>query len=680
MAFALLCFPVVLWNTVVGVREGLWLQVFGSLAFSTILGFTIFAIRRWGALELATQLFCGTADVLIFVLALSTGLPITLFGVSGVALVALFVAGRRGAIWAPVGIALSLAVAAIRALGLIPPTHLAYSSVTQAMDTATICAINSGLAWMFVSSRQRLFNELAQANETLTLEISERRRAQDRANAANQAKSDFLANMSHEIRTPMTAIMGFGDLLLDEHLSPAERTMHVEIIRRNGKHLLGLIDDILDLSKIEAGKMALEHISCSPQRVIADVISLLRVPALAKALSLQVVYATPVPDLILSDPTKLRQILMNLVSNAVKFTSKGGVVLTVRCTDPLGASPTLSFEVADSGTGIAPEHLEHVFEPFAQADATTTRKFGGTGLGLTISSRLARALGGSLSLSSELGIGSKFTLTVTTGPLDGVEMRHAVQEAGPGDSSEKSATATTPKVRGRVLLAEDGPDNQALISAYLTRAGASVTVASDGRAAVEKALAARREGDPFDLILMDMQMPELDGYGATRELRAAGYTKPIVALTANAMQGDKELCHAAGCDGYLTKPIGRDAFVATLEQHLRPPGTVPAAARLVSEWAGDLEMTELVQAFVGNLGAHVRTIDSAMAGGDVESLRRHAHQLRGAAGSYGFPTMSVAAGQLEDAIVQGSDRVQLAPLAQSLTDLCRAVRDASQST
>jgi CheY-like chemotaxis protein len=202
-----------------------------------------------------------------------------------------------------------------------------------------------------------------------------------------------------------------------------------------------------------------------------------------------------------------------------------------------------------------------------------------------------------------------------------------------------------------------------------------VTVVADGRAAVTKALEARAQGLAFDLVLMDMQMPELDGYAATRELRAAGYDLPIVALTAHAMTGDRERCLVAGCNDYLTKPVVREAFSAAITRYLRAAGPVPPAL-LVSEWAGDADMTTLVQTFVGNLATHVRTIDSALAGGDVETLRRGVHQLRGAAGSYGFPSMSVAAGHLEDAIAHGADIVQLRPLARSLTDLCRSARAA----
>ena len=573
VAFVLLIAPAVLREGLEGFHSGNALRVTAAIAFAASSAFVLLALHRWGALVMATHIFVGSTAALAFGVGLFTGAPAPLLGLSGMAFVALLVAGRGGAVWVPITMALTLSVVAIRALGLMAPRPFAYSPVAQAIDAAIVCACTSGFAWMFVSSKERLLADLEDANAKLKREVAGHSESEERARAANGAKSEFLANMSHEIRTPMTAIMGFGDLLLDDDLTPSTRSAHVEIIRRNGKHLLGLIDDILDLSKIEAGKMAFERIRCSPRSIVVDVVSLLRVPALAKGLSLTVVYATPVPFWIQSDPTRLRQILMNLVSNAVKFTSTGGITLTVRCTNPRSVSPTLSFEVADTGPGIAPEQIERVFDPFAQADASTTRKFGGTGLGLTISERLARALGGSLSLESKLGAGSRFTLTVATGSLAGVEMGFDAQEAGSSDVLPVVAVASG--LRGRVLLAEDGPDNQALITAHLKRAGATVTLAENGRIAVDKALEARAAGVAFDLVLMDMQMPELDGYGATCELRAAGYQHPIVALTAHAMAGDRERCLAAGCDDYLTKPIARGDLRAILERYVSAARVTP---------------------------------------------------------------------------------------------------------
>ncbi|MEA1951780.1 MAG: ATP-binding protein, partial [Planctomycetota bacterium] len=386
--------------------------------------------------------------------------------------------------------------------------------------------------------------------------------------AANQAKSEFLANMSHEIRTPMTAILGYSDVLLG-NLDEDENISAVTTIKRNGKYLLELINDILDLSKIEAGKLEIECIACSPSNVVGDVASLMRVRAEAKGLPLKVEYVGGIPESILCDPTRLRQILINMVGNAIKFTETGSVRLVTRLVQNTARPPCLQFDVIDTGIGMTTEQASRLFQPFTQADASTTRKFGGTGLGLTISKRLAEMLGGDITISSSLGKGSTFSVTVETGPLEDVSILENVMEAVAKSRQEaKVSAAPMVKLDCRILLAEDGPDNQRLISFVLKKAGADVTLAENGLIAHDKALAAREAGEPFDVILMDMQMPIMDGYAATKKLRAADYAGPIIALTANAMVGDDEKCREAGCDGYATKPIDRAKLFDTIAQFL----------------------------------------------------------------------------------------------------------------
>ncbi len=392
------------------------------------------------------------------------------------------------------------------------------------------------------------------------------------AEDATRAKSEFLANMSHEIRTPMTAILGFTEVLLgeesDEELSLG-RVSALKTIKRNGRYLLDLINDILDLSKIESGKLEVERTMCSPAKVLADVVSLMRVRAEAKNLPLEVEYVGEIPEKIHSDPTRIRQILINLLGNAVKFTETGTVRVTTRLVQSPGKAPCLQFDVVDSGIGITPEQTERLFQPFTQADASTARRFGGTGLGLTISKRLANILGGDISITSAAGQGSTFTVTIETGPLDGLAMLSNPTEVI-AETRQKARESQGPPVRldCRLLLAEDGPDNQRLISFVLKKSGADVTVAENGQIAREKALAAQDAGEPFDVILMDIQMPVMDGHTATRKLREDGYTGPIVALTANAMAGDEEKCRLAGCDGYATKPIDRPSLFAEIARHL----------------------------------------------------------------------------------------------------------------
>ena len=396
----------------------------------------------------------------------------------------------------------------------------------------------------------------AQALAERTKELDEARRV---AEEATRTKSEFLANMSHEIRTPMTAILGYTDLLLDRALPEDQRVDCVYTVRRNGDHLLTIINDILDLSKIEAGKMTVEHVACSPIQLVEDVASLLRARAKAKDVELAVHWSGLLPETITTDPTRLRQVLVNLAGNSIKFTERGSVVIDVRCDAP---SRAMIFEVRDTGIGMTADQIARLFQPFTQADSSTTRRFGGTGLGLTISKHLAGMLGGDIEVESAAGKGSTFRVRVDAGDLAGVRFVERSAQANPGPAAPLP-TRAGPELKGRILLADDGRDNQRLIAVVLDRAGASCEVVDDGRKAVDVALAAESAGVPFDLVLMDMHMPVLDGWGAVRELRARGYSRPIVALTANAMQGDRERCIEAGCDDYATKPLDRPKFLAT---------------------------------------------------------------------------------------------------------------------
>jgi CheY-like chemotaxis protein/anti-sigma regulatory factor (Ser/Thr protein kinase) len=358
----------------------------------------------------------------------------------------------------------------------------------------------------------------------------------------------------------MTAILGFSDILKRSLMEPEQLEAAVTI-GRNGEYLLGIIDDILDLSKIEAGKLEVEHIQCSPCRILSEVASLMRVRADAKNLTLEVEYDGPIPRTIQSDPTRLRQILINLAGNAIKFTEAGKVRLAARVLVAASDGPKMHFEVVDSGIGMSQEQVARLFKPFSQVDASTTRKYGGTGLGLTISKRLAGKLGGDITVKSAVGEGSTFTVTVGTGPLQGVAWLDDPAEATILTDLDKKPSAPEVKLDCRVLLAEDGLDNQRLIAFLLEKAGAQVVVADNGRIAYDLALAARDQGMPFDIILMDMQMPVMDGYEATARLRQAGHTGPIIALTAHAMSTDRNACLQAGCDDYATKPIDRKKLI-----------------------------------------------------------------------------------------------------------------------
>ncbi len=398
------------------------------------------------------------------------------------------------------------------------------------------------------------------------------REARLRAEDASRSKTEFLANMSHEIRTPMTAILGYADLLDDTDLTENQRAEHTATIKRNGEHLLAIINDILDISKIEAGRMVVEQLDTSPRDVLLGVAQLMRVKADAKGLDIAIECATDVPTLVRTDPTRLRQILMNLMGNAIKFTEHGRVSVSMGFAAS-ATGGTLWIEVRDTGIGMMPEQVEHAFTAFTQADASMTRRFGGTGLGLRISKRLAAVLGGDITVTSAPGEGSVFTVSIDAGTVGDAGMVPAgpVTLGAMLPSRDRHSTSMgTPLAGVRVLLMEDGLDNLRLISTHLRRAGAEVATARDGRLGLKKLTAdAKVEGplrvpEPFDAIVTDMQMPEIDGYTAVRMLRDKGCRLPIVALTAHAMPGDRERCLEAGCDAYAAKPVTRGELVEVL--------------------------------------------------------------------------------------------------------------------
>ncbi|MFA6133483.1 MAG: PAS domain S-box protein [Phycisphaerae bacterium] len=548
-------------------------------------------------------------------------------------------------------------------------------------------------------------------------DITDRKRAEEairqskaEAEQANAAKSAFLANMSHEIRTPMTAILGFAEMVessieccatCPEHQACPTRGQnkeYLQVIRRNGEHLLGLVNNILDLSKVEAGKMDIERIPCSPVRIVEDVVSLMRVRALEKGLSLKTRYDFPLPKMIQSDRARIRQILVNLVGNAVKFTSQGHVEIVVRYVrDAQAGGATIAFEVEDTGIGMTDEQAERIFQPFVQADASTTCQYGGTGLGLVISKRLAEALGGDIKFQARPGEGSTFTFALKTEPVESADLLHDISDATAHAPHLMLSSPSDVKLRGKVLLAEDGPDNQRLISAILNAAGVEVDVVANGRLAVEKALAAQSAGAPYDVILMDMQMPEMDGYQATRKLRESLYEGPIIALTAHAMAEDRHSCLAAGCDDYATKPVDRMGLLRMLGRRMGcpvvdleagPAAAAPAAAAvdesvaaapavsdqgIRSDFCNDPEMTEVIGVFVARLPEVLADMSESLAHNGHEELRRLAHQLKGAGGSYGYACLTDAARELES-YARGEDAEAARLALKRLASLCERVQ------
>ncbi|MCH8806166.1 MAG: response regulator, partial [Planctomycetes bacterium] len=493
-----------------------------------------------------------------------------------------------------------------------------------------------------------------------------------KAELASAAKSEFLANMSHEIRTPLTAILGYAENLLQMELTAEETQDAIRAVHRNGEHLLQVTDDILNISKIEAGKVQIESLDCSPAEVLDDIMIMMRPRAERKRITLELEHTGRLPKVIRTDPTRLRQILINLVGNAIKYTPEGSVRiradLTRELPDALEGSetPMLRVEIVDTGIGMSPVQLTRVFQPFTQADETMTRKFGGTGLGLAISLRLAEMLGGTIAAESELGRGSTMRLWVTIGPVDKdrrPEPSPARRLATP--DADPTAVDARPLEGLRILLAEDGVDNQRLISLLLERAGAEVELVDNGESAVDAALLARESHRPFHAILMDMQMPVMDGYQATRELRSRDYKGPIIAITAHSMTGDRRKCLDAGCDGYARKPIERRELMTLIRRHARAAQSESPESSTASDRPADA-----LEAPFAEMSARLAELEQALAERDFEALAASAERIREGADRRGLTRLTEAAARLRTTVEARGEMDALREAVDELTALC----------
>ncbi|MGD0656067.1 MAG: CHASE domain-containing protein [Thermoguttaceae bacterium] len=515
------------------------------------------------------------------------------------------------------------------------------------------------------------------------IDVSELVQSRQQAEAANKAKSKFLATMSHEMRTPMAAILGYNDLLMDPKIDSSTRNNYLMVIRRNGEKLLLLINDILDLSKIEAGRLELNMQRCNVVCLLADMASTMRPRADLRGNVLSVEYLSELPETIYTDFNRLRQAIVNLVGNAIKFTENGQVRIKVSFLRQWqDGQPAVKFDIVDTGIGIRKEVLPQLFQPFNQGDVVTSQKYGGTGLGLAISRHIAELLGGELTVKSMCGGGSTFTLIVPAGDLKGVKIFRQPSEIIQ-DLSEYNYPQDAKILSGvRVLVADDSIDNQELIKIMLSRAGAKAVIAENGRIALDKA-----ESEFFDVILMDLNMPEIDGYEATRLLRSRGYDRPILALTANVMSEDKQRCLAAGCNDHLSKPIDRAQMIRIVAWHTgkvipesadivpdikeNPPGDDNA---IISLYVDDPDIMPILDGYVERLAGQVEEMRAALGNAQFTDLQRLAHRMKGSGGNYGYPMLTDAAKDLEEA-AKAQDVQSAGAALHKVALLCRTIEN-----
>jgi len=500
-------------------------------------------------------------------------------------------------------------------------------------------------AWLIARIMSRI---LTKKNNELFNKNKQLKKVSAQALEATRTKSEFLAIMSHEIRTPLTSIIGFAEALAEPSTQIENRSSITKTIIKNGKHLLKIINDILDISKIEANRMEFDNTYFSPVELINDVEETIKHQYMEKGIQFFVEYDFPIPNVICNDMLRIKQIIINLCSNALKFTKAGKVCIKIHSDIE---NEKIFFTVIDSGIGLSEEQISKIFNAFTQADSSTTRQYGGTGLGLSLSKQFAEKMGGTITVESLVGIGSQFCVSIKTGKIDSQQLITGEPELPEKSDSIKYQYDISYHVKGDILIVEDNHDNQQLLSILLSGIGAKLTFAENGQQAIDKALS-----KPYDLIFMDMQMPVMGGLEATKKLRQAGYESPIVALTANAMKSDYNMCINAGCDGFLTKPINREKLFHTIYKYLKIDSDVDESSLdLKKNESRSEKLQVLIKSFVEGIPRRMDIIERSRSEKNWRDMKDELHKIKGVGTSMGYPDITETAANLEYEVIRENE-------------------------